>query len=120
MHIHIVTHHLTLTESLHDFTVRKIAGLDRLGHEIVGSQIVLRYDSSVVPEQSFSVRVRLAVRGLDIFASDADGDLYAAIDKVIDKLASGLRQRKSRLKNRHRLRLRVAAIAAGAAGQEPS
>lgn len=112
MHIHIITHHLTLTEGLHDFTVRKIAGLDRLVHRIIGAHVVLRYDSSVALDQSFSVRVRLVVRGLDIFASDADGDLYAAVDKVVDKLASGLRQRKSRLQSRHRRRTRVAAFAA--------
>jgi putative sigma-54 modulation protein len=112
MHIHLITHHLTLTEGLHDFAVRKIAGPERLDHQIVGAHVVLRYDSSVALEQSFSVRVRLAVRGLDVFASDVDGDLYAAIDKVVDKLASGLRQRKSRLQSRHRRRTPIAGIAA--------
>jgi ribosomal subunit interface protein len=31
-----------------------------------------------------------------IYASEVDGDLYAAIDKVSDKLAGQLRKRKTR------------------------
>jgi CheY-like chemotaxis protein len=43
--------------------------------------------------------VQLAVPGKDVFASDSDGDLYAAIDKVRAKLARRLRKRKTRLLN---------------------
>jgi putative sigma-54 modulation protein len=104
MNIHITLHHLTLTPALRDFTTRKIAGLGEMVPDIVAARVVLRLDPKASPERRFSARVRLAVRGMDIFASDNNGDLYAAIDNLVDKLARGLRKRKTRLLPRRQLR----------------
>ena len=42
------------------------------------------------------------ISGPDIHAEDHDADLYAALDKVTDKLARQLRKRKTRLSDKRR------------------
>jgi putative sigma-54 modulation protein len=102
MQIHVTPHHLTLTPSLRQFAADKIAALgDRIA-EVFAAHIVLLHEHGHAPGGRFSARVRLAVRGNDVHAHGTDGDLYAAIDQVVDKLARRLRKRKTRRLARHR------------------
>ena len=48
------------------------------------------------------MKVHIAIAGPDIHAEEHDGDLYAALDKVTDKLARQLRKRKTRLSDKRR------------------
>ena len=104
MKIHITPHHLSLTDALQQFAARKVSALDGISRDIDAAHIVLRDDSKTNPERRFSASVRLMVRGADVFARGAGHDLYATIEKVVQKLTSGLRTRKSRLHDRHRFR----------------
>lgn len=104
MKLHIIPHHLTLSEALTSFTSRKISGLGEITRDIEAAHVVLRLDPKTNPERRFSASVRLFVRGADVFARSTGHDLYATIDRVVDKLTNGLRARKSRLHSWHRLR----------------
>lgn len=104
MKLHIIPHHLTLSEALNSFTTRKISGLGEITRDIDAAHVVLRLDPKTNPEQRFSASVRLVVRGADVFARGMGHDLYPTIDRVVDKLTNRLRARKSRLRSWRPLR----------------
>jgi putative sigma-54 modulation protein len=102
MQIHISPRHLRLTGAIHAYVAEKISCLEHLTGEIMGAHVVLWHDETRSPAKCFRVKVHLAVPGPDIHGEDSESDLYAAIDKVSDKLARQLRKRKTRLKS-HKL-----------------
>lgn len=95
MHIHLSPRHLTLTSAIHSFVAEKISHLETINDRIIAAHVVLLHDEAKT--KRYIVKVHLAVAGPDIHAQDAENDLYAAIDKVTDKLARQLRKRKTRL-----------------------
>jgi len=58
----------------------------------------LELDHKRAPERQFTCSVRLAVPGPDLFAEDAETDLYAAIDLVMKKIEQQIRKRHSKSK----------------------
>jgi ribosomal subunit interface protein len=102
MKINIVPRQLDLTRSLENFTVEKFTVLESICGDVLSAEIVLTQDDSVNPEKCFRVGVRLAVPGLDVYASECGPDLHAAIDCVQSKLGRRLRKRKTRFENGRR------------------
>ena len=101
MQIHLSPRNVRLTGAIHSYVAEKIMRLEDIANEILAAHVVLVHDESTA-SGSFCVKVHLAIAGPDIHASEVDGDLYAAIDKVSDKLAGQLRKRKSRLVDKRR------------------
>ncbi len=97
MHIHLSPRHLALTSAIHSHVAEKISHLEEIAPDIMAAHVVLIHDSTSKPARSHGVKVHLAVPGPDIYAEDWDADLYAAIDKVVGKLARQLRKRKTKL-----------------------
>ena len=95
MHIHITPRHLKLTGAIHGFVASKVEHLEHATDQIIGAHIVLWHDQTRAPSKQFCVKVHLAVPGPDIHAEEYADDLYAAVDKVIDKLAAQIRKRKT-------------------------
>lgn len=95
MQIHLSPRHLTLTAAIHSYVAEKIGHLEQLDAQIVAAHVVLIHDETTTKKHR--VKVHLAVAGPDIHAEDAEDDLYAAIDKVTDKLSMQLRKRKTKL-----------------------
>lgn len=95
MQIHLSPRHLVLTAAIHSYVAEKISHLESLADEILAAHVVLLHDETKT--RKHVVKVHLAVPGPDIYAEDAEDDLYAAIDKVVDKLAQQLRKRKTKL-----------------------
>jgi len=61
----------------------------------------LEHDNTKAPERAFSCSMRLVVPGPDLFAEDAESDLYAAIDLVTKKIEQQIRKRHSKFKARN-------------------
>lgn len=102
MHIHLDPRNVSLSAALQDFVTEKVGRLGEMVKDILSAHVVFQRADSAAANGHFSVKVHLAVPGKDVVASDRDGDLYAAIDKVSAKLARRLRKRKTRwLKRRH-------------------
>jgi putative sigma-54 modulation protein len=91
-----------LTGAIHGYVAEKIMRLEDMATEILAAHVVLGHDEQAASGSYFCVKVHLAVAGPDIHATEVDGDLYAAIDKVSDKLAGLLRKRKTRLVDQRR------------------
>ncbi|MCX7712720.1 MAG: ribosome-associated translation inhibitor RaiA [Chthoniobacterales bacterium] len=97
MQIHLSPRHLTLTASIHAYVAEKISHLENMTNGILGAHVVLLHDES--KKKPYTVKVHLGLPGPDIHAEDSESDLYAAIDRVVDKLARQLRKRKTRLQS---------------------
>lgn len=97
MQIHLSPRNVRLTGAIHSYVAEKIMRLEEIASEILAAHVVLVHDEQTASGASFCVKVHLAIAGPDIHASEVDGDLYAAIDKVSDKLAGQLRKRKTRV-----------------------
>jgi putative sigma-54 modulation protein len=102
MQIHLSPRNVRLTAAIHQHAAEKIEQLEDFGADIVAAHIVLMHDDAAKPAQRYRVKVHLAVAGPDIHAEENDADLYAALDKVTDKLARQLRKRKTRLSDKRR------------------
>lgn len=102
MQIHLSPRHLTLTASIHGYVAGKIEHLEELSSEILAAHVVLFRDERKDPKKAYTVKVHIAVPGPDIHAEDSEADLYAAVDKVLDKVAQQLRKRKTKLKDKAR------------------
>ena len=98
MQIHLTPRNIALTGAIHSFVAEKVTHLEAHGEQILAAHIVLFHDQN--KKKPYAVKVHLALPGPDIFAEDAEADLYAAIDKVVDKLSRQLRKRKTRIKER--------------------
>jgi len=113
MQIHLSPRHLVLTAAIHSFVASKVEHLETITSEIIGAHVVLVHDDTKV--KKYMVKVHLAVPGPDVHAQDSEMDLYAAIDKVCDKLARQLRKRKTKrvLKKKHESQLASETIKRG-------
>lgn len=102
MQIHLSPRNLRLTASIHSHAAEKVGHLEELCSEIIAAHIVLLHDEAAKPDARYSVKVHLAIAGPDIYAEEHDAHLFAALDKVTDKLARQLRKRKTRLGDKRR------------------
>ncbi len=96
MQIHLSPRHLVLTAAIHSYVADKISHLETMAENILAAHIVLLHDETRTKKHV--VKIHLAIPGPDIFAEVAEDDLYAAIDKVMAKLAAQLRKRKTKIK----------------------
>ena len=105
MQIHLSPRHLVLTGAIHSYVAEKVSHLETIASEILGAHVVLLHDET--KKKNYTVKVHLGLPGPDIHAEDSESDLYAAIDKVVDKLARQLRKRKTRIQSatKHRTQL---------------
>jgi len=93
--IHITTHHLSASNALHRFAREKISSVCRFANDALAADVVLRRHGGT--SERFSASARLALPGRDIHGRAVAGNLYAAIRKLVAKLARLSRKRKTRL-----------------------
>lgn len=98
MKLILSTHNVTLTKAIEDHVVKRIQKLDHFDQRAIDARVTLEHDHTRVPEKQFGCSMRLAVRGPDLFAEDAENDLYAAIDKVTKKIEQQIRKRHNKHK----------------------
>jgi putative sigma-54 modulation protein len=88
---------MVLTAAIHAYVAEKVGHLEELAERVLAAHVVLILDEKKNPKQSFCVKVHLALPGPDLYAQAVGGDLYAAIDDVVAKLARQVRKRKTKL-----------------------
>ena len=106
MQIHLSPRHMALTAAIHSYVCEKVAHLEKMTPSLIAAHIVLLHDET--KKERYVVKVHLALPGPDIYAEDAEDNLYAAIDLVIDKLAQQLRKNKTKRTESKTHKLRVA------------
>jgi putative sigma-54 modulation protein len=100
MKLILSTHNLTLTKGIEDHVVKHLEKLDHFDPRTVDARVTLEHDHTRAPAKQFSCSVRLSVHGPDLFAEDRESDLYAAIDRVVKKIAQQIRKRHGKFKAR--------------------
>lgn len=100
MKLILSTHNITLTKAIEDHILSRIDKLEHLDRFAINARVTLEHDTTKATERQFKCSVRLSVKGPDLFAEDAETDLYAAIDLVTKKIQQQIRKRHSKHKAR--------------------
>src|SRR5688500_13235994 len=98
MKLILSTHNVTLTKAIEDHILSRINKLEHLDRFAIDARVTLEHDHTKVAERQFSCSMRLAMPGPDLFAEDAESDLYAAIDLVTKKIEQQIRKRHNKNK----------------------
>lgn len=81
MNLTLTGHHLDITPAIRAYVEEKIGRVNRHFDQVIDVTVVLCVEKL---EQKAEANVH--VSGRDLFAEASDGDMYAAIDALADKL----------------------------------
>jgi putative sigma-54 modulation protein len=81
MNINITGHHVEVTPAIRDYVTSKLDRVIRHFDHVTSAHVILS-----VEKLQQKAEVTLHVKGKDIFADATNGDLYASIDLLADKL----------------------------------
>jgi ribosome hibernation promoting factor len=98
--IHITPDGIELSEKLRKFIEKKISRLSRFAADMLSAEVVLREKSGA--NGVFSVSARLALPGRDVHGNATHENFYAAINRLVARLARLSRKRKTRFEKRKR------------------
>ena len=101
MKLILSTHNLTLTDAIEQHILSRIEKMEHLDPRAIDARVTIEHDNSKVNERQFKCSIRLSEPGPDLFAEDAESDLYAAIDLVSKKIEQQIRKRQSKFKARN-------------------
>ena len=94
MQINLTGHHIDLTDSLKTYVNEKLSKLERHFDQVTDTHVVLTVD-----KQGHKAEATVHMSGNDVFAGCTAGDMYAAIDSLVDKLDRQVKKHKEKLKN---------------------
>lgn len=100
MKLILSTQNVTLTKAIEDHVESRIDKLAHMDRFAISARVTLEHDHTKVPERAFKCSMRLSIPGPDLFAEDAESDLYAAIDLVTKKIEQQIRKKHSKHKAR--------------------
>jgi len=101
MQLSITCHHADITEVLRNYVTEKLRKLERHYDHITNVHVVLS-----VEKLKQRAEATLHVSGAELFAESDCDDLYAAIDKLANRLDRQILKHKEKLVNRHHQRAR--------------
>ena len=81
MQVNITGLHLEITDALRDYVEEKFDRLERHFDRIIAVQVILQ-----VEKLKQKAEAALHVAGREVVANAEHGDMYAAIDLLVDKL----------------------------------
>lgn len=96
--VHVKGKNLTVTPALHDQVVRKMARLDKYLDRLQEIEVELCTEKTRDLDEQCHVEATTRVAGRTIRVTGTDGEMYAAVDQVVDKLYRRLNRHKERLK----------------------
>jgi len=96
MQLNIDGHHMELTDALRSYVTDKLQKLERHYDHITTAHVVLSVDKL---QQRAEATIHIS--GAELFADAHCDDLYAAIDKLTDKLDRQILKHKEKAVDRH-------------------
>ncbi|MBT9613070.1 MAG: ribosome-associated translation inhibitor RaiA, partial [Burkholderiales bacterium] len=81
MNLNITGHHLEITPAIRDYVGAKLERVTRHFDHVIDVNVIMSVEKLVQ-----KVEANIHVSGKDIHAEATDGDMYAAIDLLADKL----------------------------------
>ncbi len=98
MHLSVTGHHVEITPALRAYVEKKLERIVRHFDHVIDVHCVL-----TVEKLLHKAEATLRVRGETIHALASEGDMYAAIDALADKLERRVRKHKEKLTDHHAL-----------------
>jgi putative sigma-54 modulation protein len=96
MQINVSGHHVDVTDSLRSYVVTKLDKLERHFDKITHMNVILSVD-----KQRQKAESTVHISGGEVYADAESDDLYAAIDKLTDKLDRQLIKQKEKTSDRN-------------------
>lgn len=103
MQVQLSGHQIEVTPALRDHVQSKLDRLSRHFDNITSLNVVLS-----VEKLQQRAEGTLNAAGCSLHAEAIDGDMYASIDLLMDKLDAQLRKHKEKLTDHHRAEARIA------------
>jgi putative sigma-54 modulation protein len=104
MPIVVTGRHVSVTEAIRDYAKKKVEGLHLDYPKIMEAKVVLDVNEKHGAPRHFAEIILFCANHITIEASSECGDLYAALDETISKIARRMRKFKTRLLKSHRPR----------------
>ena len=98
--IKVTGRHVSVTEPIKDYAIKKVEGLHLDYPRIIEAQIIL----DVQKYRHLAEVILHCANHITIEASAESTDLYASIDEVMNKIAQQMRKYKTRIMRQHRPR----------------
>lgn len=95
MNISTTARHYELAPALKDYAEGKVNSLDRYFDHIVNAQLVFSLE-----KYRHRVEITVHVNGKDFVSAEETDDMYASVDKSVEKLERQLKKHKDKIKNR--------------------
>ena len=96
MNLQISGHHVDVTEALRTFVTTKIQRIERHFDHLIDANVIL-----TVEKLRHKAEATLRVRGATLHAQEVQQDMYAAIDRLMDKLDRQICKFKEKRKDHH-------------------
>jgi putative sigma-54 modulation protein len=96
MQLSVTGHHVDVTPALRSYVEKKLTRIMRHFEQVIDSHFVLTVD-----KLQHKAEATLHVSGETIHALASDGDMYAAIDALADRLERRIRKHKEKLTDHH-------------------
>jgi putative sigma-54 modulation protein len=96
MNLHLTGHHVEITPAIRDYVTSKLEKINRHFDQVIDVNVVMTVEKL---DQRIEANVHLS--GKDIHVQSHDGDMYAAIDGLIDKLDRLVIKHKERFQPKH-------------------
>lgn len=97
MNLTISGHHVDVTPALREYVTNKLERVTRHFDQVVDINVTLTVENRIDKERRQKAEVNLHVKGRDIHVEHANGDLYVAIDALVDKLDRQVCRHKDKL-----------------------
>jgi putative sigma-54 modulation protein len=109
MQIIVTGHNIDMTNSLEEYSQKKIGKLDKFFHEAMEKgKVELEHHETKSPDKQSEAKVTVHVHGAILSAKEEHADMYAAIDLIFEKLEKQLKKYKNKMKDRRREKTSVA------------
>ena len=102
MNLTISGHHLELTPAIREYVLSKLERVKRHFDHVIDIAVILTVDNLPQKEKRQKAEINLHVPGKDLHVESFAGNLYAAIDALIDKLDRQVIKYKNKLQEHHR------------------
>ena len=107
MNLTISGHHLEVTPAIREYVQSKLERILRHFDHVIDIAVILTVDKLREKEKRQKAEINIHLSGKDLHAESVDGNLYAAIDMLIDKLDRQVIKHKDKVQNHNNLSIKA-------------
>lgn len=96
MNLNISGHHVELTSPMREYVLNKLKRIERHFDHLISAEVILS-----VEKMRQKAEATIHASGANLHAEAIDGDMYAAIDLMMDKLDQQTRKHKEKVRSHH-------------------